>query len=63
MCHLQIYNMVGKVPSFETGGASWFLNLTTADPLYTLPVLYSYTFWLNLEVNIVVASSKHHYLV
>ncbi|GKA21032.1 mitochondrial inner membrane protein OXA1-like protein [Tanacetum coccineum] len=50
--HFAIYNMVGKVPSFETGGASWFLNLTTADPLYTLPVLYSYTLWLNFEVNI-----------
>ncbi|PWA74922.1 membrane insertase [Artemisia annua] len=50
--YFAIYSMVGKIPSFETGGASWFLNLTTADPLYTLPVLYSYTFWLNLELNI-----------
>nr|GEV62154.1 mitochondrial inner membrane protein OXA1-like [Tanacetum cinerariifolium] len=44
-----VYNMVQKVPSFETGGASWFLDLTTSDPFYILPCLTSYTFWINVE--------------
>ncbi|KAI4299403.1 hypothetical protein L6164_032870 [Bauhinia variegata] len=32
-------NMSEKMPSFKTGGASWFLVLTTPDPFYILPFL------------------------
>lgn len=44
--------MVEKVPSFKDGGAFWFSDLTTADPLYMLPVLTSLTFLATVEVSI-----------
>ncbi|XP_071696233.1 mitochondrial inner membrane protein OXA1-like [Rutidosis leptorrhynchoides] len=42
-------NMVEKVPSFTTGGVSWFLDLTATDPFYILPVASGFLFWLNVE--------------
>ncbi|KAI3713535.1 hypothetical protein L1987_72113 [Smallanthus sonchifolius] len=48
---LAIQNMVEKVPSFKTGGASWFLDLTTADPFYLLPCLTAFSFWITVEFN------------
>ncbi|KAK9051988.1 hypothetical protein SSX86_028616 [Deinandra increscens subsp. villosa] len=48
---LAIQNMVDKVPSFKTGGASWFLDLTTADPFYLLPCLTAFSFWVTVEFN------------
>ncbi|XP_076922991.1 mitochondrial inner membrane protein OXA1-like [Bidens hawaiensis] len=48
---LAIQNMVEKVPSFKTGGASWFLDLTTADPFYLLPCLTAFSFWITVELN------------
>ncbi|KAM0059867.1 putative membrane insertase YidC/ALB3/OXA1/COX18, membrane insertase YidC/Oxa1 [Helianthus debilis subsp. tardiflorus] len=48
---LAIQNMVEKVPSFKTGGTSWFLDLTTADPFYMLPCLTAFTFWITVEFN------------
>ncbi|KAF2561093.1 hypothetical protein F2Q70_00018864 [Brassica cretica] len=36
---LAIRNMAEKVPSFQTGGALWFTDLTTPDSLYILPEL------------------------
>ncbi|XXG42371.1 hypothetical protein AAC387_Pa01g2670 [Persea americana] len=48
---LAISNMVEKVPSFKTGGAFWFTDLTTPDSLYIFPVLTSLTFLLTVELN------------
>nr|XP_043609502.1 mitochondrial inner membrane protein OXA1-like [Erigeron canadensis] len=48
---LAIRNMVDKVPSFQTGGVSWFTDLTTADPFYLLPCLTAFTFWITVECN------------
>lgn len=48
---LAIQNMVEKVPSFKTGGVSWFLDLTAADPFYLLPCLTAFSFWITVEFN------------
>ncbi|CAN1231596.1 Mitochondrial inner membrane protein OXA1 [Linum grandiflorum] len=48
---LAISNMAEKVPSFNTGGAFWFLDLTTPDSLYILPVLTGLTFLITVECN------------
>uniref|UniRef100_A0A2P2KI40 Membrane insertase YidC/Oxa/ALB C-terminal domain-containing protein n=1 Tax=Rhizophora mucronata TaxID=61149 RepID=A0A2P2KI40_RHIMU len=48
---LAISNMVEKVPSFKTGGAFWFADLTTPDSLYILPVLTGFSFLINVEYN------------
>lgn len=47
----QISNMAEKVPSFKTGGAYWFLDLTTPDAMYVFPVLAAMTFLLTVEVS------------
>lgn len=47
---LQITNMVLKVPSFKEGGAFWFIDLTTPDPLYRLPILTALSFLITVEV-------------
>ncbi|KAJ6834295.1 mitochondrial inner membrane protein OXA1-like [Iris pallida] len=46
-----ISNMVEKVPSFKNGGAYWFTDLTTPDPLYALPVLTGLAFLTTVELN------------
>ncbi|KAH0852926.1 hypothetical protein HID58_093603, partial [Brassica napus] len=46
---LAIRNMAEKVPSFQTGGALWFTDLTTPDSLYILPVLTALTFLITVE--------------
>ncbi|XP_065878233.1 mitochondrial inner membrane protein OXA1-like [Euphorbia lathyris] len=48
---LAVSNMAEKVPSFKTGGAYWFLDLSTPDTLYILPVLTALTFWITVEYN------------
>lgn len=48
---LGISNMAEKVPSFKTGGAFWFTDLTSPDTLYILPVLTALTFLINVEFN------------
>lgn len=48
---LAISNMTEKVPSFKSGGAYWFLDLTTPDSLYILPILMGLTFWITVECN------------
>ncbi|WOL10033.1 mitochondrial inner membrane protein OXA1-like [Canna indica] len=45
---LAIKNMVENVPSFKEGGAFWFTDLTTPDPLF-LPALTVLTFWATVE--------------
>ncbi|KAI3935147.1 hypothetical protein MKX01_031414 [Papaver californicum] len=49
--YLAITNMVEKMPSFKEGGAFWFTDLTTADPLYILPVVTALTFLISVEFN------------
>ncbi|KAK4769110.1 hypothetical protein SAY86_027260 [Trapa natans] len=48
---LAIRNMAEKVPSFQTGGTLWFVDLTTPDSFYILPILTSLTFWITVECN------------
>ncbi|KAF5460552.1 hypothetical protein F2P56_020416 [Juglans regia] len=48
---LAISNMAEKVPSFKGGGAYWFVDLTTPDTLYILPVLTALTFLVTVECN------------
>ncbi|KAB1215499.1 Mitochondrial inner membrane protein OXA1 [Morella rubra] len=48
---MAISNMAEKVPSFKGGGAYWFVDLTTPDSLYILPVLTALTFLITVESN------------
>ncbi|PQP95587.1 mitochondrial inner membrane protein OXA1-like isoform X2 [Prunus yedoensis var. nudiflora] len=48
---LAVRNMAEKVPSFQSGGALWFTDLTTPDSLLILPVLTSLTFLITVECN------------
>ncbi|XP_030549617.2 mitochondrial inner membrane protein OXA1-like isoform X3 [Rhodamnia argentea] len=48
---LAVTNMAEKVPSFKTGGAYWFSDLTTPDALYIFPVLTGLTFLITVESN------------
>ncbi|PNT67740.1 hypothetical protein BRADI_3g31430v3 [Brachypodium distachyon] len=50
--YFAINNMVEKVPSLKGGGAFWFTDLTTPDPLYILPVLTGLTFLATVEINL-----------
>ncbi|XP_070849441.1 mitochondrial inner membrane protein OXA1L [Chaetodon trifascialis] len=38
------------VPSLQTGGALWFLDLTTSDPFYILPLVVTGTMFFILEL-------------
>ncbi|MCL7024679.1 hypothetical protein MKW94_022628 [Papaver nudicaule] len=49
--YLAITNMVEKMPSFKEGGAFWFTDLTTPDPMYILPALTALTFLISVEFN------------
>ncbi|XP_021279731.1 mitochondrial inner membrane protein OXA1-like [Herrania umbratica] len=42
--------MAEKVPSFKSGGALWFVDLTTPDSLFILPVLTTLTSWITVDV-------------
>jgi len=44
--------MAEKMPSFKHGGAYWFVDLTTPDALYILPVATALTFLITVEVTI-----------
>ncbi|XP_022737929.1 mitochondrial inner membrane protein OXA1-like isoform X2 [Durio zibethinus] len=46
-----VSNMAEKMPSFKTGGAYWFADLSTPDSLYIFPVLTALTFWITVESN------------
>ncbi|KOM31081.1 hypothetical protein LR48_Vigan01g063600 [Vigna angularis] len=46
---LAITNMAEKVPSFKHGGAYWFTDLSTPDPLYVFPVLAALSFLITVE--------------
>ncbi|KAA3457040.1 mitochondrial inner membrane protein OXA1-like [Gossypium australe] len=49
--HPQISNMAEKMPSFKSGGAYWFIDLSTPDSLCIFPVLTALTFWITVECN------------
>ncbi|PKU84075.1 mitochondrial inner membrane protein OXA1-like [Dendrobium catenatum] len=55
-----ISNMVEKVPSFKGGGAFWFTDLTTPDPMYIFPVLTSLTFLATVELNMQEGMEGNH---
>lgn len=38
------------VPSLQSGGVGWFLDLTASDPLYLLPLLVTSSMWAILEL-------------
>jgi len=44
--------MAEKMPSFKHGGAYLFVDLTTPDALYILPVVTALTFLITVEVTI-----------
>ncbi|CAL0326304.1 unnamed protein product [Lupinus luteus] len=46
---LAIRNMAEKMPSFEHGGAFWFVDLTTPDTLYIFPVLTALSYLITVE--------------
>ncbi|PPD73684.1 hypothetical protein GOBAR_DD29395 [Gossypium barbadense] len=46
---LGISNMAEKMPSFKSGGAYWFIDLSTPDSLCIFPVLTALTFWITVE--------------
>lgn len=48
---IAIQRMSAGVPSFATGGASWFTDLSVADATYALPLLSSLTFLASVETN------------
>ncbi|TKY46644.1 Mitochondrial inner membrane protein OXA1 [Spatholobus suberectus] len=48
---LAIRNMAEKMPSFKHGGVYWFVDLTTPDALYILPVLTALSFLITVECN------------
>ncbi|RDY05274.1 Mitochondrial inner membrane protein OXA1, partial [Mucuna pruriens] len=48
---LAIRTMAEKMPSFKLGGAYWFVDLTTPDALYILPVLTALSFLITVECN------------
>lgn len=41
------------LPSFHSGGAFWFVDLSVADPYYALPVLSSLAFLATVELGAV----------
>lgn len=46
------------VPSLQTGGALWFLDLTAADPFYILPLAVTGTMFFILEVGILLPNFR-----
>ncbi|XVF12974.1 hypothetical protein REPUB_Repub08aG0166700 [Reevesia pubescens] len=48
---IAISTMAEKMPSFKSGGAYWFMDLSTPDSLYILPVLTALTFLITVECN------------
>ncbi|XP_068494610.1 mitochondrial inner membrane protein OXA1-like isoform X1 [Phaseolus vulgaris] len=48
---LAIRTMAEKMPSFKHGGAYLFVDLTTPDALYILPVVTALTFLITVECN------------
>ncbi len=54
-----------KLESFKTGGLLWFKDLTVADPLFILPVLYVLTMMASQELamrNTAAAAEADHAL-
>lgn len=46
--------MAEKVPSFKSGGAYWFVDLSSPDTLYIFPLLTALTFLATVEVDSLV---------
>ena len=50
MCFFLAIKRMSELPSFHTGGAAWFMDLSAADPLYIMPLLSGATFLATVEV-------------
>ncbi|XP_070623055.1 mitochondrial inner membrane protein OXA1L-like [Erythrolamprus reginae] len=48
------------VPSMQTGGLWWFMDLTAADPYYILPVMASVTMWVVTETGMQTGPPNPH---
>lgn len=48
--YFAIQEMAKGLPSFKTGGALWFTDLSTPDELYIMPVIAALTFIVNVEL-------------
>lgn len=51
--------MAAHVDSLRTGGALWFMDLTTYDPYYVLPLITVVTLYVTLEVGADSVSVKY----
>lgn len=49
--------MANTVPSFKTGGTSWFEDLSTPDPLFVMPTLCAGIFLLNLQLSLTTGAA------
>ncbi|KAK4524244.1 hypothetical protein GAYE_SCF02G2143 [Galdieria yellowstonensis] len=49
--------MAETVPSFKTGGTSWFEDLSKPDPLFLMPTLCAGIFLLNLQLSLMTGAS------
>jgi YidC/Oxa1 family membrane protein insertase len=49
--------MAETVPSFKTGGTSWFEDLSKPDPLFLMPTLCAGIFLLNLQLSLTTGAS------
>eukprot|EP00252_Welwitschia_mirabilis_P023458 TRINITY_DN6626_c0_g1_i1.p1 TRINITY_DN6626_c0_g1~~TRINITY_DN6626_c0_g1_i1.p1 ORF type:complete len:450 (+),score=62.69 TRINITY_DN6626_c0_g1_i1:223-1572(+) len=49
--YFAITNMAEHVPSFKSGGALWFVDLSTPDNMFILPVLTALSFLATVELN------------
>ncbi|XP_070810897.1 mitochondrial inner membrane protein OXA1L-like [Pituophis catenifer annectens] len=48
------------VPSMQTGGLWWFMDLTAPDPYYILPVMASVTMWIVTEIGLQTGPPNPH---
>ncbi|GJQ08809.1 hypothetical protein GpartN1_g600.t1 [Galdieria partita] len=49
--------MAETIPSFKTGGTSWFEDLSKPDPLFLMPTLCAGIFLLNLQLSLTTGAT------
>ncbi|EME32365.1 preprotein translocase, Oxa1 family [Galdieria sulphuraria] len=49
--------MAETIPSFQTGGTSWFEDLSKPDPLFLMPTLCAGIFLLNLQLSLTTGAT------
>ena len=55
ICFFLAIKRMAVLPSFQSGGAAWFMDLAVADPTYMLPLLSGATFLATVEVRALCA--------